>query len=194
MADATIVQQLMDRLSLSKVNHEDEVMKLETLKQAHVYCVIHNLSAQRYGPLLERFIRTKFGYTKNKTEDCIGDCAKDGKNSEIKVSLGGSTHSKFNFVQIRPLHKCEYILTAYHLSHENVKEEGSMHVFRVSSDEMKRLIVDFGGYAHGTVKEHGPITMESFDEKKVREYAIRPTVGDECWKALLPFSIPESSL
>jgi hypothetical protein len=38
------------------------------------------------------------------------------KNSEVKVSLGGATHSKFNFVQIRPSHDCDtYILTAYHL-------------------------------------------------------------------------------
>ena len=116
------VKRLKEQLSLSKVKHEDTVAKLPTLKDANVYCVLNSVSAQQYGPLLERYIRTKFNYAKNNSKNCTGDCSKDGKNSEIKVSLGGATHTKFNFVQIRPSHDCEmYILVAYHLSSENVE-------------------------------------------------------------------------
>lgn len=191
------VKRLREHLALSKVKHEDQVMKLDTLKEAHTYCVIHGVSAQQYGPLIERFIRTKFNYTKNRAEDCTGDCSKDGKNSEVKVSLGGATHTKFNFVQIRPSHDCDtYILTAYHLSSENVESEGELYVFTVPKSEIKKLVVSYGGYAHGTVKEHGKMTMDSLNDEKngIKEYALRPTINNDCWKALMAFRVPETDL
>lgn len=190
------IKRLREHLTLAKANHQDEVMKLATLKEAHVYCVDQRVSPQQYGPLLEKFIRTKFNYIKNKAEDCTGDCSKDGKNSEVKVSLGGATHTKFNFVQIRPSHDCEiYILTAYHLSTENVESEGDLHVFKVPKSNMKAIVVSYGGYAHGTAKEHGKITIDSLNEEKsTKEYALRPTINDDCWNALLPFKVPESEL
>jgi hypothetical protein len=196
MDKAERVKRLREHLTLSKVNHEDQFMKLATLKEAHTYCVIHGASAQQYGPLLEKFIRTKFNYIKNKAEDCTGDCSKDGKNSEVKVSLGGVTRNKFNFVQIRPSHDCEtYILTAYNLSSENVESEGELYIFKVPKEDIKKIVVSFGGYAHGTIKEHGKITIESLnDEKSTKEYALRPTINDACWKALMPFRVPESGL
>jgi hypothetical protein len=190
------VKRLREHLTLSKIKHDDHVMKLATLKDAHTYCVIHNLSAQQYGPLLEKFIRTKFNYIKNKAEDCTGDCSKDGKNSEVKVSLGGATYTKFNFVQIRPSHDCEtYILTAYHLSPENVESEGELYVFKVPKADMKNIVVSFGGYAHGTIKQHGPITTDSLnDENSIKEYAIRPIIHDDCWNELMRFRVTESAL
>jgi hypothetical protein len=190
------VIRLKEHLSISKVKHEEQIMKLTTLKEAHIYCIIHGVSAQQYGPLLERFIRTKFNYIKNKAEDCTGDCSKDGKNSEVKVSLGGTAHTKFNFVQIRPSHDCDnYILTAYHLSSENVESEGELYIFKIPKEDIKKIIVSYGGYAHGTIKEHGTITINSLsDEKSIKEYALRPTINDECWKALLSFKVSESEL
>ena len=154
------------------------------------------MSAQQYGPLLERFIRTTFNYVKNNANDCTGDCSKDGKNSEVKVSIGGATHSKFNFVQIRPAHDCDnYILTAYHLCHDNVADEGELYIFKISKDAIKKLIVLHGGYAHGTIKEHGAITTDSIDvEHVIKEYALRPSINDDCWKAMLPFRISETEL
>ena len=190
------VKRLKEHLLLTKVNHEAQLLTVESLKEAHTYCVLHGLSAQQYGPLLEKYIRMKFRYAKNKAEDCIGDCSKDGKNSEVKVSLGGATHSKFNFVQIRPSHDCDtYILTAYHLSPENVESEGELYVFKVPKADIKPIIVSFGGYAHGTIKEHGKITIESLhDEKSLKEYALRPTINDDCWKALMVYRVADSSL
>jgi hypothetical protein len=196
MDKAERVKRLREHLTLSKVNHEDQVMNLPTLKEANVYCIIHNVSAQQYGPLLEKFIRIKFNYKKNKAEECTGDCFKDGKNSEVKVSLGGASHRKFNFVQIRPSHDCEtYIFTAYHLSLENVESEGELYVFKVPKEDVKKMVLSFGGYAHGTIKEHSTITIDSInDEKNTKEYALRPTINDECWKMLLQFRVPESAL
>lgn len=190
------VKRLREHLALSTVKHEEQVMKLDTLKEAHAYCVIHGVSAQQFGPLLERFIRTKFNYIKNKAEDCTGDCSKDGKNSEVKVSLGGATHTKFNFVQIRPSHDCDtYILTAYHLSPENVETEGELYIFKVPKSDIKNIVMSYGGYAHGTIKEHGAITVDSLnDENSIKEYAVRPVINDDCWKALMAFRVTESEL
>ena len=196
MDKAKCVNMLKEHLALLKVNHEEQVMKLATLKEAHVYCVIYNVSAQQYGPLLEKFIRTKFNYIKNKAEDCTGDCFKDGKNSEVKVSLGGARHKKLNFVQIRPSHDCDtYILTAYHLSHENIESEGELYIFKVPKKDIKNIVISYGGYAHGTIKEHGKITADYLnDENIIKEYALRPTINDNCWKALMKFRVSETSL
>jgi len=196
MNEAERVKRLEEHLTFLKVKHEDQIMKLPTLKDANVYCVIHGLSAQKYGPILEKFIRIKYSYNKNKAEDCIGDCNKDGKNTEIKVSLGGENHTKFNYVQIRPNHDCDtYIFTAYHLSQDNCKSEGELYIFKISKSDIKNLIVSHGGYAHGTIKEHGKITIESLENDKIiKEYALRPSINDNCWKALLPFRIQENDL
>jgi len=176
-------------LTQTKVDHEEIMLRLTSLKDAHVYCVLNQLSAQQYGPLLEKFIRKKFGYVKNKSTACTGDASKDGKNSEIKVSLGTATRDKFNFVQIRPAHNCDiYVLTAYYLSLDNVDSEGELYIFKVPKEEINRLVVSFGGYAHGTLKEHG--TVDSTN----KEYALRPRRNDGCWHALLPFRVPETDL
>jgi hypothetical protein len=195
LTKADRVKRLKEHLAFAKVKHEDQIMKQPTLKDAHTYCVIHGVSAQQFGPLLEKYITTKFNYNKNKAGDCIGDCSKDGKNSEIKVSLGGATHTKFNFVQIRPSQDCEtYILTAYHLSAENVSDEGELYIFKVPKEDIKKIIVAHGGYAHGTIAEHGKITTESVNGKNNLEYALRPSYNDECWKTLLPFRVYEAAL
>jgi hypothetical protein len=190
------IKRLKEHLCLSTVNHEEQLMKSSSLKEAHVYCVINGLSAQQYGPLLEKYIRNKFNYVKNKAEDCNGDCSKGGENSEVKASLGGVNHTKFNFVQLRPSHDCNaYIFTAYHLSSENVDDEGELFVFKIPKADSKVIIARYGGYAHGTIKEHGRITLESLnDANNIKEYALRPTIHDACWKTLLAYRILETEL
>lgn len=183
------VARLKDILAGARANHALEIMKEPTLKAAHVYCVIHNISAQQYGPLLEKYIISKSNYKKNKAGDCTGDCATEAGNKEIKASLGGAHHNKFNYVQIRLAHDTtSYVLTAYHLTPKNVEAEGELYVFDVPKAALKDLIVAHGGYAHGTIKENGKITAETMDETK--EYAIRPSFGSECWEKLMEFRCP----
>jgi hypothetical protein len=170
------IKRLKEHLLLSRTKHDDAILKEKTLKQAHIYCIIHNISAQQYGPLLEKYIINKYNYKKNSASNCIGDCSKEKENIEIKASLGGSTHTKFNYVQIRiGQNITSYLLTAYHLSNSNVEEGGELYIFKISKNDMKELIVSYGGYAHGTVTEHGKITIESLNnEDNKKEYAIRP--------------------
>ena len=194
--DAHRIQKLKEHLARSTINHEQEIMKEATLKSAHVYCVINGVSAQQYGPLLEKYIRIKNKFVKNTASECNGDCSKDDKNAEVKVSLGGAKHNKFNYVQLRVSHDIQYyILTAYHLTSKNVETGGELYVFNVPKDDMLLLIVKHGGYAHRTNEELGKITLDDMkDDKNKKEYAMRPSYGDKCWLDIMKFRVTEESL
>ena len=58
------IQKLKNHIVSVNKDHEEEILKEKCLKDAHIYCVINNLSAQQFGPLLEKYIRTRFEYTK----------------------------------------------------------------------------------------------------------------------------------
>lgn len=190
MNQITRKQFLEEYLNILQIGHSEYILKESTLKDAHIYCIVNKLSPQQYGPLIERFIMRKFNYNKNSPSHCNGDLSKNGNHYEIKVSFGGKKQ-KYNFVQIRPKHDCvAYILTAYNISSENIENEGELYIFRIPKNEMKRIIIEFGGYAHGTIRENGIITIENLHY----EYAIRTSINDLCWKQLLPFRISESIL
>jgi hypothetical protein len=60
---------------------------------------------------------------------------------------------------------------------------------------MLPLIVNYGGYAHGTNKEHGAITIADLkDEQNKKEYAMRPSYGDKCWLDIMKFRVSGESL
>ena len=168
----------------------------DNAKNAHLYCVINSVSAQQYGPLLEKYIRIKNKFVKNTASECNGDCSKDDKNAEVKASLGGAKHNKFNWVQLRVSHDIQYyILTAYHLTSKNVETGGELYVFSVPKEDMLPLITNYGGYAHGTNKEHGSITIADLkDEKNKKEYAMRPSYGDKCWQDIMKFRVSGDTL
>jgi len=190
------IKKLREHIESVSINHEQKIMEEKTLKNAHTYCILNNLSAQQFGPLLEKFIIKKFKYDKNKSQECNGDCKKNNVNYELKVSMGGAKHSKFNYVQIRPSHICDmYILTAYHLSLENIELEGNLYVFKVPKNDMLNILVSHGSYAHRTKKENGAITLESLqDPTSMKEYAIRPVFNDACWKELMKYVIEEEDI
>lgn len=180
------IQKLKEHFKQSIINHEQELLKEPCLKNAHVYCVINNISSQQYGPLIEKYICVNYKFIKNGASNCNGDCSKDNMNVEIKVSLGGSKHNKFNWVQLRISHDIQYyILTAYHLTTENIENGGELYIFNIPKDEMILLVIKYGGYAHGTKKEYGPITVDNLN----KEYALRPSYGDACWKDIIRFRV-----
>lgn len=187
-----IVSELRKILSGVQTDHIEQIMNSATLKDAHIYCVVKKLVGQKYGFLLEKFIKNKFSYAGNKTEECKGDCSKLGVNYEIKVSLGGKTFNKFNYVQLRPRHECNmYILTAYHLTQYNVDDRGDLYIFRLTKDVMCDIIYKYGCYAHGSVSQHGKITMPLNEDM---EYALRPSYGSKCWMELMKYRIMEDAL
>jgi len=176
--------------SRSNKYHIENIMKLSSLKDAHVYCKYNNLSGQFTGPVLEKYIKFKYNMTKNKASLCNGDLQYNKINIEIKASNGGKENNKFNFVQLRINHKCEYILTSYYIDYDNIKNLGELFIFKLNKEDIKNIIFKYGGYAHGTIEKHGKIIMEDLnDVNNQKEYAIRPKYGDKCWNELLQYRI-----
>jgi len=184
--------QLKSVLDRSKINHKIEITKQETVKDAHMYCKLHQLSGQVSGPLIESYIKQKYNMQKNTASSCTGDLCHNDANIEIKVSNGGQDNNKFNYVQLRMNHDCEYLLTAYYLDYSNLDEFGELYMFRLNKSQLKPIILNYGGYAHGTIKKLGKITKEDLDNTaNDKEYSLRPKYGDSCWKDLLPYRIEE---
>jgi hypothetical protein len=185
------LKQLLDS-SRSNINHSHEIMKLNTLKEAHIYCKYNNLSGQFTGPVLEKYIKIKYNMQKNNASSCNGDLKFNDTNIEIKASNGGKENNKFNYVQLRLNHKCEYIFTAYYIDYTNLDNLGELYIFKLNKENIKQLIVKYGGYAHGTIGELGQISNENLnDPNNQKEYTIRPKYGDKCWNELLQFRIYE---
>jgi hypothetical protein len=109
-------------LEMSKCNHKKEIINQPSIKYAHIYCKINRLPGQKSGPLIEYFIQNKYGMKKNKSSLCIGDLKYKQSNIEIKISNGGNNNNRFNYVQLRMNHECDYLLTAYYIDDENIEE------------------------------------------------------------------------
>ena len=102
------------------------------------------------------------------------------------MSNGGKEHCKFNYVQLRMNHNCDYILTAYYIDYKNLEQLGELFIFKLNKEQLKNIILKYGGYAHGTVQKLGKITKLDLDNKSNdKEYAIRPKYGDKCWNVVL---------
>jgi hypothetical protein len=187
-----IKEKLKYILGISQCNHKIEIMKEDNIKCAHIYCKINQLSGQVSGPLIEYYIKTKYNMEKNNASLCLGDLQHNQVNFELKISTGGKENNRFNYVQLRMNHDCVYIFTAYYLCEDNIDNEGELFIFKLNKDDIKKLILSYGGYAHGTVQKLGKITeIELSNSSNDKEYAIRPKYGDKCWNELLSFRVDE---
>ena len=185
------LKQILDNPNMNSI-HCENIMKLSSLKYAHIYCKYNNLSGQLTGSILEKYIKHKYHMTKNDASACIGDLNCNNINIEIKVSNGGKLNNKFNFVQLRMNHNCEYLLSVYYIHYDNLDNLGELFIFRMNKDDMKTFILKYGGYSHGTIKEYGKIKKEDLDDvNNTKEYSLRPKYGDKCWNELLQFRIDE---
>lgn len=108
----------------------------------------------------------------DKINETSGDATKSKINYEIKYS-GHAKQSKWNFVQIRPDHNInQYLLAGYNMHDESDENLGKGYVFKVPAEHMYNLIIKYGGYAHGTIKELGKITRDNLKGRNC-EYALR---------------------
>ena len=152
------------------VKNKSEIMKniytqpTLTAKCLHVRCYLNPQSTD-FETLLKKEL--EIGPPINETS---GDGNKNGVNYEIKTSIHAKK-SKINFVQIRPDHNIDYyIFIAYNL-YEN-ETIGNAHIFKVPSNIIYNLIVQYGSYAHGTCAKFGKITLENIKGRNC-EYALR---------------------
>ena len=133
--------------------------------------------------------------TKNTASSCIGDLKYNEIDIEVKASNGGKENNKFNYVQLRMNHNCIYILTAYYLDYKNLENLGELYIFKLNKENIKPLIVKYGGYAHGTIEKLGEITIDDLNDiNNPKEYALRPKYGDKCWIELLNYRVYEIAI
>lgn len=146
-----------------------------------VYCKKF-LSSSQWGPLLEKYIKKIF-LLENPIDHFSGDAlSKNGKNIEIKVSLG-DTKGQFNFVQIRPDHTIDYyIFMCYNVNKDDI---GKIYWFLCPSKKLYELLPIYGSYAHGTVKKLGKIKEDNIYGNN-HEFALRtnPNKNNDLWKEL----------
>jgi len=132
-------------------------------------CILAREFINPQSTIMEQIIKRDLEIGK-KTNETSGDGSKDGKNYEIKFS-GHDKDSKFNWVQIRPHHNVDYyILIGYNLYEGPM---GTAYNFKIPAEDLYQLIIDYGGYAHGTNKELGAITKDNFAKGGNVEYALR---------------------
>lgn len=132
-------------------------------------CILARNYLQPQSTVMEKVVMKDLLLNKPKDE-VSGDATKNEINYEIKFS-GHAKRCKFNFVQIRPHHKIDYyILIGYNMYHSDPL--GKTFVFKVPSEIMYEWVVKHGGYAHGTCKKLGDITIENMKNKNC-EYALR---------------------
>ena len=126
-----------------------------------------------------------------------GDGMKNGVNYEIKVSIH-DTKCKTNIRQIRPHHNVDfYIIMAFNVF---VGDRGEAYIFKVPSDKIYDLVLEYGGYTHGTVKRNGVITAESIRDKSTDfEYSLsadsnasNSSKSKKLWIELMEYSVPYS--
>lgn len=172
---------LREALHAKKPDHRGKIMAVADLKHAHAYCKANRLSGQQFGPLIEYYITSAIPHMKKiGAKKHRGDlyCTRTGKYFELKVSLGGTTCAKFNFVQIRLAQKCDYILTAYLLRDENLNQHGELFIFQLTRGEMAAVVDTYGHQAHRDTELH----------------ALRPTYGGKCWRELLKHRVVSENL
>ena len=176
-----ISEKLLRLLNNNNIDHNVIIMTKQNIKDAHIYSKINNIIGQTTGLLIQNYIINKYNMVRNIASDINGDCSLNNKNIEIKVSLGGKSHKKFNYVQIRPNHNVDY-----YLDKNNYKNCGELYIFLVNKITLIDIILHYGSYAHGTIKELGEITSDTLhDFQSNKEYSLRPSYGDKCWNILL---------
>ena len=184
-------KKLLDVLTTNFENYKKIVLQSKTLKEACVKCKIFKLSGQVIGPLIEKYIISNNGMKRELSSNRCGDCSINNTFIEIKISIGGKKHNKFNYVQLRMNHKIDiYILVAYYLHIDNIHEHGELFIFNIPKNDMKELILNYGNYAHGTKLKNGNISLNDLNDiNNNKEYSIRPKYGSECWNALLKLRV-----
>ena len=79
-----IKEKLKYILEISQCNHKIEIMKEANIKRAHIYCKINQLSGQVAGPLIEYYVKNKYGMEKINPSLCKGDLQFNQCNYELK--------------------------------------------------------------------------------------------------------------
>lgn len=143
--------------------------KYNHIRDYSLDCLEHNISAQSYGPGVEKILIKKLNWHKDKRKNTGDAVTANGDMVEIKFSIA-NMKGETNYVQIRPHYKANLYLLIYYSP-----ELDKLEAFLLKKNYVKLAIYKFGGYAHGSIKTQGKITLKNIFNNSY-EYAIRPNV------------------
>ena len=153
--------------------HRNNILLCNTIKDAHIYSKINQLPGNIYGDLIEYFIQTKYNLQKIHPNKLSGDFKANNCNIELKVSNGGFQHNIFTFSQLRLHHNCDYLLSAYYLSPQNLYRNGDHYLFYLTKQDMINTVNKDVDLSHKQLRIH-------YDKKK--------------WNQLLRFRIADNDI
>lgn len=156
-------------------------------REACVHCRAY-LRPQSFGQTLEMFIKRKFKL-QDKVNETSGDAASAIGNIEIKVSLGDKDGG-WCMQQIRPHHNVDFYLGMFYSLNED-----RVYFILIPHNEINKLVMEFGGFAHGTKNKKGKMVIDSEDEfglffNKYKEN----TRSFRLWEKIKQFELSEEEL
>jgi len=193
MNKLTLEQRVFLMKEKNKITKPTILKKINGEKTLTGKCIMAREYLSPQSTDFEKIIREDLKICK-KIDETSGDGNKNGKNYEIKHSIHAKK-SKLNFVQIRPDHNIDfYIFIGYNMYKCNT-HIGKAYIFKIPHDKINKLIVEYGGYAHGTVKIFGKITKDNIIGRNC-EYALRcdpnaveKTKSFKLWKEFMKYSV-----
>jgi hypothetical protein len=184
---------------VKQMRGEDQSIRKVAIQQAYdsnnclEKCVILRKYATPQSNEVEKLIKHDLEIDKP-LDNYSGDGVKNGETFEVKTTI----HNNSGLVcirQIRPHHQINhYIILTYNLHESN---DGVARLFKIPAKKMYELVVQYGGYTHGTIKKNGDITKKSVTNKNnTHEYSLTPNPGsppntksNKLWREFLKYVV-----
>jgi hypothetical protein len=173
-------------------NNDDDIIELiKTQSTLTNKCILVRKYIKPQSSKFEKIIKDEL-QIQPPLNNISGDGHKNGINYEIKSSIH-SKKSKINFVQLRPHHNIDfYIFVVYNMYDNN--DLGKGYIFKVPSENINQLIIEYGNYAHGATNVLGKITLRNIKLNKY-EYCLRcnpnmkKSKSYNLWRELLKYEV-----
>jgi len=185
-----IVQEMRSQKRMPKWEFLNIVQRCTTLTEK---CAFVRRYLSPNSTTMEHMVKHDLGI-QDARDKTSGDGLKNATTYEIKCSVHDRA-STFNWRQIRPDHNIDfYILIGYNLRACHL---GRAYIFKVPSDKLYQMVVDYGGYSHGSKEGQLPdITLENM-KGHLREYSLsinpnskHKAKRQQFWDTLQQYSTP----
>ena len=176
-------------------DNKKKIKKIQDCKSLTGKCILAREYLSPQSTLIQTIIKNDLDIGK-KINNISGNGCKNDINYVIKVSLH-SKECQLNIVQIRPDHNIDYyIIVYYNMCYDD--NIGKGFIFKIPSDKLYKLVVKYGGYAHGCREKLGRITKDNIKGRNC-EYALRCNPNNmkdknkKIWNKLLHYEVEYSS-
>lgn len=184
--------QLQRIRKLRKAKDGIDPSKYQSLKQYAMDCIESGIGSQSYGAGAESIVGRLCGLEPEPSED-RGDFRFKDLSIEFKFSIV-NVEGKMNFVQLRPSYKIDYYIFCFY--DPCLEGDDLFETIICSAKDVYDLLPDYGGYAHGTIKENGSVTKENI-QRNIEvgcEYVLRPKTRGQTKGARLLRELREINL